>query len=239
MTRFRTALEEGLKELRLSVTEAQADQLARFAALVEEGNRQQNLTRITSPEEMAVKHFVDSLSLFLVDLPHSGARFLDVGTGAGFPGIPLAICRPQWDVVLLDSLRKRLAFLESAMNVLGLNNVSTLHARAEDAARNPAYRDSFDVVVSRAVARLPVLLELCLPFVKVGGVFVAMKGSGVEDEVEESGNALAELNGRVRSTIELSLPAGYGQRALVVVEKTGRTKRMFPRRAGIPAKQPL
>lgn len=133
MTRFRTALEEGLKELRLSVTEAQADQLARFAALVEEGNRQQNLTRITSPEEMAVKHFVDSLSLFLVDLPHSGARFLDVGTGAGFPGIPLAICRPQWDVVLLDSLRKRLAFLESAMNVLGLNNVSTLHARAEDA----------------------------------------------------------------------------------------------------------
>jgi 16S rRNA (guanine527-N7)-methyltransferase len=151
----------------------------------------------------------------------------------------LAICRPQWDVVLLDSLRKRLAFLESAMNVLGLNNVSTLHARAEDAARNPAYRDSFDVVVSRAVARLPVLLELCLPFVKVGGVFVAMKGSGVEDEVEESGNALAELNGRVRSTIELSLPAGYGQRALVVVEKTGRTKRMFPRRAGIPAKQPL
>ena len=239
MTRFRTALEEGLKELRLSVTEAQADQLARFAALVEEGNRQQNLTRITSPEEMAVKHFVDSLSLFLVDFPHSGARFLDVGTGAGFPGIPLAICRPQWDVVLLDSLRKRLAFLESAMNVLGLNNVSTLHARAEDAARNPAYRDSFDVVVSRAVARLPVLLELCLPFVKVGGVFVAMKGSGVEDEVEESGNALAELNGRVRSTIELSLPAGYGQRALVVVEKTGRTKRMFPRRAGIPAKQPL
>lgn len=239
MTRFRTALEEGLKELRLSVTEAQADQLARFAALVEEGNRQQNLTRITSPEEMAVKHFVDSLSLFLVDLPHSGARFLDVGTGAGFPGIPLAICRPQWDVVLLDSLRKRLAFLESAMNVLGLNNVSTLHARAEDAARNPAYRDSFDVVVSRAVARLPVLLELCLPFVKVGGVFVAMKGSGVEDEVEESGNALAELNGRVRSTIELSLPAGYGQRTLVVVEKTGRTKRMFPRRAGIPAKQPL
>jgi 16S rRNA (guanine527-N7)-methyltransferase len=239
MTRFRTALEEGLKELRLSVTEAQADQLARFAALVEEGNRQQNLTRITSPEEMAVKHFVDSLSLFLVDLPHSGARFLDVGTGAGFPGIPLAICRPQWDVVLLDSLRKRLAFLESAMNVLGLNNVSTLHARAEDAARNPAYRDSFDVVVSRAVARLPVLLELCLPFVKVGGVFVAMKGSGVEDEVEESGNALAELNGRVRSTIELSLPAGYGQRTLVVVEKTGRTKQMFPRRAGIPAKQPL
>jgi len=239
MTRFRTALEEGLKELRLSVTEAQADQLARFAALVEEGNRQQNLTRITSPEEMAVKHFVDSLSLFLVDLPHSGARFLDVGTGAGFPGIPLAICRPQWDVVLLDSLRKRLAFLESAMNVLGLNNVSTLHARAEDAARNPAYRDSFDVVVSRAVARLPVLLELCLPFVKVGGVFVAMKGSGVEDEVEESGNALAEWNGRVRSTIELSLPAGYGQRALVVVEKTGRTKQMFPRRAGIPAKQPL
>jgi 16S rRNA (guanine527-N7)-methyltransferase len=239
MTRFRTALEEGLKELRLSVTEAQADQLARFAALVEEGNRQQNLTRITSPEEMAVKHFVDSLSLFLVDLPHSGARFLDVGTGAGFPGIPLAICRPQWDVVLLDSLRKRLAFLESAMNVLGLNNVSTLHARAEDAARNPAYRDSFDVVVSRAVARLPVLLELCLPFVKVGGVFVAMKGSGVEDEVEESGNALAELNGRVRATIELSLPAGYGQRTLVVVEKTGRTKQMFPRRAGIPAKQPL
>ena len=239
MTRFRTALDEGLKELRLSVTEAQADQLARFAALVEEGNRQQNLTRITSPEEMAVKHFVDSLSLFLVDLPHSGARFLDVGTGAGFPGIPLAICRPQWDVVLLDSLRKRLAFLESAMNVLGLNNVSTLHARAEDAARTPAYRDSFDVVVSRAVARLPVLLELCLPFVKVGGVFVAMKGSGVEDEVEESGNALAELNGRVRSTIELSLPAGYGQRTLVVVEKTGRTKRMFPRRAGIPAKQPL
>ena len=239
MTRFRTALDEGLKELRLSVTEAQADQLARFAALVEEGNRQQNLTRITSPEEMAVKHFVDSLSLFLVDLPHSGARFLDVGTGAGFPGIPLAICRPQWDVVLLDSLRKRLAFLESAMNVLGLNNVSTLHARAEDAARTPAYRDSFDVVVSRAVARLPVLLELCLPFVKVGGVFVAMKGSGVEDEVEESGNALAELNGRVRSTIELSLPAGYGQRTLVVVEKTGRTKQMFPRRAGIPAKQPL
>ena len=133
---------------------------------MEEGNRQQNLTRITSPEEMAVKHFVDSLSLFLVDLPHSGARFLDVGTGAGFPGIPLAICRPQWDVVLLDSLRKRLAFLESAMNVLGLNNVSTLHARAEDAARNPAYRDSFDVVVTEPCPPPPSYWNCAFPLRK-------------------------------------------------------------------------
>lgn len=226
-------------ELGLPATEAQLKQLTRFAALVEAGNRVQNLTRITSAEEMAVKHFADSLTCLMVDLPARGIRCLDVGTGAGFPGVPLAICRPEWDVVLLDSLQKRLAFLEAAAEELGLRNVATVHARAEDAGRNGAYRERFDLVVSRAVAKLPVLLELCVPLTAVGGVFLAMKGADADAEVEESGNALAALGATIEDVVRLELPAGYGRRALVIVRKERPTKPTFPRRPGIPAKQPL
>lgn len=239
MREFSTALEEGLAELGIEIAADQQVQLTEFARLVEDGNRLMNLTRITSPAEMAVKHFVDSLSCLLVDPQLSTVRCLDVGTGAGFPGVPLAICRPEWNVVLLDSLRKRLSFLDSAINRLSLRNTTTLHARAEDAGRDKAYREQFDFVVSRAVARLPILLELCVPFVKVGGVFVAMKGAGAMEEVEESGSALEQLNASIETVHNLVLPEGCGQRALVVVKKHGPTKRMFPRRAGTPARQPL
>lgn len=239
MKTFREALAAGLADLGLHIPQAQQEKLTQFAALVEEGNRRQNLTRITSPQEMAVKHFVDSLSCLLVKPEETGVRCLDVGTGPGFPGIPLAICRPGWQVVLLDSLRKRLAFLDSAVKELGLQNTDTVHARAEDAGRDSGFRESFDFVVSRAVARLPILLELCLPFVKVGGMFVAMKGAEGKIEVEESGNALSQLGGAVDNIVEFTLPQGFGERMLIVVQKVNPTKQMFPRRAGIPAKQPL
>ena|SRR5690554_6070781 len=237
--RFADTLRRGLVEAGITIEEDVQELLLQYAQQVEEGNRKLNLTRITSPEEMAIKHFVDSLACFKLDLTRSEIHCLDVGTGGGFPGIPLAICCPSWKVVLLDSLRKRLNFLDSASENLRLSNVHTLHARAEDAGQDPSYREKFDLVVSRAVARLPVLLELCVPFVKVGGRFIAMKGAGAREEVEESGNALRKLNCTISQILEFELPDDAGERALIVVDKVGSTNPTYPRRAGTPAKNPL
>ena len=206
---FAEVLREGLRSWQLAHLEDRVPAMVRFAELVERTNRELNLTRIVEPQEMAVKNFLDSLSLLLVDWPEE-LRCLDLGTGAGFPGVPLALAREGWEITLLDSLRKRLAFLDGAAGELGLANVSTLHARAEDAGRQAQHRESYDLVVSRAVASLPVLLELGTPLVKVGGVFAAYKGAEVEAELESASRAMEILKVSLERVFPLELPLGMG-----------------------------
>ena len=236
--RFEETLQAGLEELSLPITKEEIGKMSFFAKSIVITNRSLNLTRILSMEEMAIKHFVDSLSCLLVDLPPN-LKCIDVGTGAGFPGIPLAICRPRWSVVLLDSVRKRLNFLDQVRYDLRLENTSTFHARAEDAGQDKRHREQYDLVVSRAVASLPVLLELCGPLTKVGGRFVAMKGQDGDGEVEISGKASRVLGLEVEERIPFSLPFEMGERRIIVFRKFKNSPNKYPRRSGIPAKQPL
>ena len=235
---FAEVLREGLRSWQLAHLEDRVPAMVRFAELVERTNRELNLTRIVEPQEMAVKNFLDSLSLLLVDWPEE-LRCLDLGTGAGFPGVPLALAREGWEITLLDSLRKRLAFLDGAAGELGLANVSTLHARAEDAGRQAQHRESYDLVVSRAVASLPVLLELGTPLVKVGGVFAAYKGAEVEAELESASRAMEILKVSLERVFPLELPLGMGGRTILLFRKEAPTPSAYPRRAGIPEKRPL
>lgn len=235
---FRVVLQEGLASWGLSSLSEKLQDMVTFAELILETNQEVNLTRIVEAEEMAVKNFLDSLSLLQLDWPEQ-LRALDLGTGAGFPGVPLAIVRPQWEVVLLDSLRKRLSFLERACAELGVHNTEVLHARAEDAGRAPEHREQYDLVVSRAVAALPVLLELAVPLVKVGGCFAAYKGADARAELEEAKGALKKLKIQVEQVFPLELPHGMGQRSLLIFRKEQPTPARYPRRAGLPQKKPL
>ena len=216
-----------------SMTEA----LHAYADLLVEWNEQVNLTAITDDEGIAIRHFVDSLSV--VPLVPAGATLIDVGTGAGFPGIPVAIVRPDVQVTLLDSLDKRVRFLDAVLSAIGLQQVRTQHGRAEEYGLVPDWRDSFDVAVARAVAGLPVLLEYCLPFVKPGGLFLAMKGPGAREEAEGAAHALAVLGGRIVDIRTFLLPGTDMERNVIVVKKTGRTPKGYPRKSGKPGKQPL
>lgn len=236
---FRRALQTGFDEWGIEVLDEQQARMLRFAQMVLEGNERLNLTRITEPQEMAIKHFVDSLACLLVKLPAGNLRCIDVGTGAGFPGVPLAICRPGWDFILLDSLKKKLSFIDEALDALGITNARTLHARAEDAGQDHELRGQFDLVVSRAVAWLPILVELCIPLLRVGGLFIAMKGAEGTQEMEESGMALRELGSSIAEVVNLELPLGMGDRTLIVIKKDAPTKKCYPRRAGTPSKKPL
>lgn len=219
----------------------QAEALQRFYALLIEGNQRANLTRITDEREAVVKHFLDSLSVLRAFSDADRAaplRFIDVGAGAGFPGIPLMILAGAWSGTQLEATRKKVDFMSEAIASLGLSG-RALHGRAEELAQTPEHREQYDLVFARAVAELNVLCELCLPFLKVGGRFVAMKGSGADDEVSRAGKALHVLGGRIQEIVKFSLPEGFGDRALVVVEKTTPTPKAYPRRAGQPASKPL
>ncbi|HPT83078.1 MAG TPA: 16S rRNA (guanine(527)-N(7))-methyltransferase RsmG [Limnochordia bacterium] len=235
---FEQVLSEGLQALGLAQLEEKVPAMGRFAELVVERNRQLNLTRLVEPREMAVKNFLDSLSILLLDWPQR-LQCLDLGTGAGFPGVPLALAQEGWELVLLDSLRKRLAFLEEAAAELSLGNVRTFHARAEEAGRQPDWREQCDLVVSRAVAALPVLLELSTPLVKVGGVFAAYKGGAVEPELKSAARAMEALSVQLERVFPLELPLGMGKRNILLFRKTGPTPAAYPRRPGLPAKRPL
>jgi len=235
---FQSTLELGLQEWELGELVDHVPAFTNFAECVIRTNESLNLTRIVEPEEMAIKNFLDSLTLLRLPWQNQ-VRCLDLGTGAGFPGVPLAIARPEWSFTLLDSLRKRLRFLESAAQEQGLTNLRTLHARAEDAGRAKDQRETYDLVVSRAVAHLPVLLELSIPLVKVGGHFVAYKGSEAATELQESSRALEKLKATVEQVFEVSLPMSMGSRSLLVFRKLASTPSTFPRRAGIPNKSPL
>jgi 16S rRNA (guanine527-N7)-methyltransferase len=204
-----------------------------------EWNEKINLTAITEKEQVYIKHFYDSLSLtFFVDFTHVHT-LADIGSGAGFPGIPLKIIFPHLKVTIVDSLNKRILFLNQLVEKLSLNNVKCVHGRAEDVSRMPVFRDQFDLVTARAVARLSVLNELCLPFVKKGGFFVAMKGSEVSNEMEEAAFSLNELNGRLVDSNRMELPTEQSIRHLIQIEKVGPTPGKYPRKAGLPLKNPL
>lgn len=211
---------------------------AQYYQLLLVGNKKSNLTRITDPEEALIKHFFDSLQL-LAWCPKPSGPILDVGSGAGFPGIPLKIARPEIPVVMIDSSKKRVDFLNESGAALGLTELFAIHGRAENVARLPDYRDMYQLVVSRAVARLPLLLELCLPFVAPGGIFVSYKGPDAGQEVKESARALQELCSRFEIDKNYDLPDNMGKRSLLIFYKEGPTPVRYPRKAGIPEKRPL
>lgn len=239
MSVLREILSGGAATEGLKLDEKQLDQFDKFFQMVIETNKSFNLTAIIDEEEFAVKHLIDSLTcLKAVDIK-KGARVLDVGAGAGFPGIPLVICRPDLHLTMLESTEKRVKFLNMAISGLALKNVEALHGRAEDFGRKKIFRASYDVVVSRAVAPLAVLAEYCLPPLREGGVFIAMKGPKTQDEIKSAENALFILGGVVKGIVEIQLPYTGDERKLVVISKIKATPDAYPRRAGIPAKKPL
>ena len=220
----------------LALTPEQAEQFNTYADLLVEWNKVMNLTAITEPEEIVTKHFVDSLLLCKAfDVPEN-ASLIDVGTGAGFPGLPVKIFRPDVRLTLLDSLQKRLNFLEAVSTAAGCES-KRIHARAEDAGREPALREGYDIACARAVAAMPNLCEYCLPFVKKGGVFIAMKGPGLDEELVAAEKALRILGGKIESTHSFTLPDG-SERKIAVIRKTKPTPPNYPRPAAKMKKQP-
>lgn len=210
-----------------------------YRQLILEWNTKINLTAITDEEEMYIKHFIDSYLVLKTGLSMKRKKVLDIGTGAGFPGIPLALLYPESDFTLLDSLNKRIQFLEIVQETLGMKNLELIHGRAEDYAKQGAYREQYDLVVSRAVADLPVLLEYALPFLKVGGTFVAYKGPGASAEVERSANALELLGGEIESLQIYNLPIIEDERHFILVKKVVETPIRYPRKPGKASKNPL
>ena len=198
-----------------------------------------NLTGITEFQEVLVKHFLDSLACVKAVDIKKVKRMMDVGTGAGFPGVPLKIAFPHLEACLLDSLKKRVNFLEETFDLLKLTDITAVHGRAEEYAKNKAYRESFDLCVSRAVSNLATLSEYCLPYVKVGGSFISYKSGTVQEEAEQAEKAVKILGGKIRDVVYFSLPDSEIQRSLVVIEKVKSTSGKYPRKAGTPLKEPL
>lgn len=204
-----------------------------------EKNRFINLTAITDPEEFTLKHFVDSATCCVIQEYMDADKILDMGTGAGFPGVPLAILSPEKEFVLVDSLKKRLKIIDELCCRIGIKNVTTLHARAEDLARRDEHREKYDLCLSRAVANLSTLSEYCLPFVRQGGSMIAYKGAEAETEVKNAENAVKQLGGKFRRTVPSAFSGEAEEHKLVIIEKTGKTPSKYPRKAGTPAKEPL
>ncbi|KUO77434.1 MAG: 16S rRNA (guanine(527)-N(7))-methyltransferase RsmG [Desulfosporosinus sp. BRH_c37] len=219
-----------------NLSDLQVTQFCNFGDLLIDWNQRLNLTRITDPHEVILKHFIDSMVLGKLI---SGIKFADIGTGAGFPGLPLKILRPDLDIVLMDSLKKRLDFLDLVINTLNLKGIITVHSRVEDFGRDLRYRGRFDTVSSRAVARLPVLLEYALPVLKVKGLFLAPKGLQFKAELEESRKALQILGGTVEGIEHFSLGEGAEHRAVIRIRKLKETPSKYPRQAGTPTKSPI
>ena len=224
-------------EAQLSFTDEQLMQFTRYYELLVETNKVMNLTAITEPEEVAVKHMVDSLLAFEAAMAEK--TLVDVGTGAGFPGVPLKIYCPSLKVTLVDSLGKRLRFLEQVISELGLKGIRCEHLRAEDAGRNKKHREQYDYVTARAVARLSVLSEYCLPLAKKGGQFIALKGSRYAEEIDEGEAAVKILGGKIISAEPVKLPGLDDGRAIIKIAKIKATPAQYPRKAGTPEKQPL
>jgi 16S rRNA (guanine527-N7)-methyltransferase len=229
----------GALKLGINLTYLQLEAFRQFTNLLLEWNERINLTRIVDPTEIVLKHYLDSLSIAQVLDAGLCKSMLDVGTGAGFPGIPLKIAYPNISIVLLDSVKKRLSFIDSVIKELRLTDVLTLHERAENLGQNKMYREKFDLVTSRAVAKLNVLAELCIPLCKPGGRFVSYKGPNHDDEVEEAQNAIRICGGEIERIENIVLPDSDIQRALIVIKKTKSTPKIYPRNAGIPSKQPI
>lgn len=232
-------LNEGCRQLGISLTEEQTEQFMLYYEKLIEVNRVMNLTAITEFEDVMRKHFLDSLTLVKAADIKNVKRVLDLGTGAGFPGIPLKIAFPDTEFVLLDSLNKRVKFLHDIIELCRLKKIQAVHGRAEELAGKKEYRESFDLCVSRAVANLSSLSEYCLPYVEKGGLFVSYKSGNIQEELEAAGYAIQILGGRIKDTVKFKLPGSDMDRSLVVIEKIKETPARYPRRAGIPSREPL
>ena len=228
---IKNSLQNYIKDYKITLTENQYEQFQKYFELLAEWNEKMNLTAITDESGVALKHFADSLSLLnFVDIPQNSS-LADVGTGAGFPGVVLKIARPDIKLTLIDSLNKRLVFLGEVCAQLGIE-AELIHSRAEDGARDEKLRESLDFAVSRAVARMNVLSEYCLPYVKVGGAFCAMKGAQAYEEFKESLNAINTLGGKLEKKYFFELPENGGERAIAVVRKVKNTPQKYPRQSG-------
>ncbi len=223
----------------VSLSPAQLRQFAQLTDLLLDWNQRMNLTAIAAPAEIAIKHYLDALTLAQVIPRFAGLRLIDVGTGAGFPGLALAIAYPRLRVTLMDSTGKKLRFIDAAGQALGLKNIQTLHARAEDAGRHQAHRERYDIVTARAVARMPALMEYTLPLAKIEGQVIAMKGRTAYAEVNEAAKAIDTLGGELFTIEEVRLPTLDNARYLIVVDKVFATPRRYPRNAGTPTREPI
>ncbi len=237
-------LTENKDEICVPLTAETILSFRRYAEMLKEKNKVMNLTAITDDEGIAMKHFIDSLTIAsFIDSEQEKIKgrslsLIDVGTGAGFPGLPLKINKRDLDLTLLDSLAKRLSFLEEVASELSLDNIKFVHSRAEDAGRDARYREKYDVATARAVANLPVLCEYCLPFVRKGGCFIAMKGK-LDEELKNADRAISLLGGKIETIKEFQLPGTDADRTIVVIRKVKETPKRYPRQAGKPSKDPI
>ena len=238
-----TSFEKGLEQLSITLSGEQKQQFLTYYEYLVEKNKVMNLTAITEYEEVITKHFLDSLAVVKTSCfkPEklAGKRLIDIGTGAGFPGIPLKIAFPKLEILLLDSLNKRINFLNEVTEMLGLTKINTVHGRAEDYAKQKGYRESFDFCVSRAVANLSTLSEYCIPFVKQGGCFVSYKSGSVDQELIQAEKAVKILGGQREEVVRFSLADTDMDRSFVVIRKAKPTPKKYPRKAGLPSKEPL
>lgn len=230
---------KGLQHLNITLNEMQVNQFIDYYELLIEWNKVMNLTGITEFEEVIQKHFLDSLALVNVIELSNISSLIDIGTGAGFPGIPIKIAFPHIKVILLDSLNKRIKFLNEVIQGLDLNNIDAVHGRAEDFAYDEYFRESFDLSVSRAVANLSSLSEYCLPYVKIGGKFISYKSGDVDNELATAKNAFFLLGGKVLSNNKFQLPNSNINRSIIVIDKIKKTPKKYPRKAGMPTKDPI
>lgn len=226
-----------LKDFNIKINDEQIKRFMNYMNLLLEWNEKINLTAITQPEEVKLKHFVDSLTV--LKYINDDDKVIDIGTGAGFPGIPLKIMNENTKITLLDSLNKRINFLNIVIETLNLRNIQAIHGRAEEIARNKLYREKYDVAVSRAVANLSTLTEYMLPFVKVGGKCICMKGANVNEELERAQNAIKELGGEIERVDNFYLSDNDNERNIIVIKKIKETNPKYPRKAGTPSKEPL
>jgi 16S rRNA (guanine(527)-N(7))-methyltransferase GidB len=235
----RKFLMENLKKIDVVLEEEKIQQFMTYYEILVEWNKVMNLTGIIDFEEVVIKHFVDSLSLIKVINLKEVQSVIDIGTGAGFPGIPLKIVYPDLKVILLDSLNKRIKFLDTVIESLKLSKIRCIHGRAEDFSRQIEYREQFDLCVSRAVANLASLSEYCIPYIKKSGMFISYKSGKIESELEESKKAVKVLGGKIDKNVKFCLPDTDMERTLVVIKKVRNTSKKFPRKAGIPSKEPI
>lgn len=234
---FSEQLKTNLQNINVNIEDSQAEKFYKYMQLLLDWNEKMNLTAITEPQDIIIKHFVDSLTI--EKYISKDAKIIDIGTGAGFPGVPLSIARSDIQVTLMDSLNKRITFLDEVVKENNLKNVDTVHSRAEELARNKDFREQFDVVTSRAVASLNVLLEYMLPFTKVGGYCICMKGSDIEEELNNSKRALELLNGKIEKIETLELPGTDYGRNIIIIKKINNISNKYPRKPGTPAKEPI